>query len=103
MRHESKQPEIRKRRYGPLDFGMLMYDILILTVFHAHYLTTQQNVFWKLNHADPYAALSFGCLHTFPGGLFQHLWKRIKDFLDTQSTRNERAAIDEMYVPYVFS
>jgi hypothetical protein len=57
-----------------------------------------QNVFWRIGNSDPYAALSFDRLNTFPGGLFRHhLWGYIKTHTGAL-TREERGGIDEMYV-----
>ena len=70
---------------------------IALTIF-------SQNVFWKIANSDPHAALSFDRLHTFPGGLFRHIWDRVKPLVEEDLTREERAGIDEMYViPYVLS
>ena len=56
-----------------------------------------QNVFWKINNSDPYAALSFDRLHTFPGGLFRHLYNRVKDRVEALG-RETRAEVDNLYV-----
>jgi len=60
-----------------------------------------QNVFWKINNSDPYVALSFDRLHTFPGGLFwHHLWGRVKTHVEVLG-RDVCAGIDKMYAPFL--
>ena len=76
-----------------------MYDLLLLLLYSTN---PPQNVFWRIQNSDPYAALSFDRLHTFPGGIFRkHLWGRLTKYVQTL-TREERAGIDNMYVPYYF-
>jgi hypothetical protein len=61
-----------------------------------------QNVFWKFNNSDPYQALSFDRLHTFPGGLFRgHLWKYLQAYVEALG-RAAAADINNMYVSYSF-
>jgi len=44
--------------------------------------TLLQNVFWKLNNTDVYAAVSWDRLHAYHGGLFSdHLWVRFKEIV----------------------
>ena len=44
--------------------------------------TLLQNVFWKLDNSDVYAALSWDRLHAYHGGLFSdHLWVRFKEIV----------------------
>ena len=41
-------------------------------------------MFWKIANSDPYEALSFDRLHTFPSGLFrQHLWITLQTYVDS--------------------
>ena len=56
-----------------------------------------KNIFWKIGNSDPHTTLSFDRLHTFPGGLFRHLWDHIQEYVD-QLDREVRGSIDEMYV-----
>lgn len=71
------------------------YSVNILYHYQQYFF---QNVFWKINNSDPYSALSFDRLHTFPGGLFrQHLWGHVKVH-SLELPRQERGEIDNMYV-----
>ena len=66
-------------------------------------LTTPKNVFWKINNSDPYGALSFDRLHTFPGGLFRHhLWERLQTRIKALG-REASVVVDEMYVRSLIS
>jgi hypothetical protein len=56
-----------------------------------------KNVFWKIGNSDPHATLSFDRLHTFPGGLFRHLWDHIQEYVELLD-REARGSINEMYV-----
>lgn len=60
-------------------------------------LMMSKNVFWRIWNSDPHAALSFDRLHTFPGGIFCHLWDHVQSLLK-DSSRKTRAQIDKTYV-----
>lgn len=71
--------------------------------YHLHVMLSPtlslKNVFWKIGNSDPHAALSFDRLHTFPGGLFRHLWDHIQAHVN-QLDRGVHGIIDKTYIFY---
>ena len=66
--------------------GLRDVDVFVILSFvpHTCLRCLQQNVFWKIRHSDPYMALSFDRLHTFPGGIFRHhLWPRLQKYIES--------------------
>lgn len=65
--------------YGLRDIEVGSLKILIGFSFK---LSLLQNVFWKLDKTDVYAAISWDRLHAYHGGLFSdHLWVRFKEII----------------------
>src|SRR6266700_3806958 len=59
-----------------------------------------QNVFWKLDNTDVYAALSWDRLHAYHGGLFSdHLWVRFKEII----TALGRSSCEKFDIQYVLN
>lgn len=79
-----------------------MFDFFLIC-FLPLLTTSQQNVFWKIGHSDPHAALSFDRLHTFPGGIFHHhLWPRLQSYIESLG-REAGVVINATCVPlFVF-
>ena len=63
----------------------------------------QQNVFWKIANSDPYAALSFDRLHTFPSGLFRHhLWPKLQAHVEALGREASVAVVARFAPPFLF-
>jgi hypothetical protein len=91
QRRPPKGKWLERRRRTPCYF---IHILLFL-------ITPGQNIFWKIN-CDPYTALSFDRLHTFPGGMFKHLWAHAKDKIEALD-RSEHANIDAMCVLFPYN
>ena len=66
---------LRNVEVGPL-------KILIGFSFKLGIWSLLQNVFWKFDKTDVYAAVSWDRLHAYHGGLFSdHLWVRFKEIV----------------------
>ena len=88
-----KEAILKKAGLRDIDVGPHFYHLRVML----SPTLPLKNVFWKIGNSDPYAALSFDRLHTFPGGLFRHLWDHIQVRVN-QLDRGARSSIDKMYI-----
>jgi hypothetical protein len=104
VRAANQERQAKKREAILQPAGLRGVEVFFFTIASILYDTDDlsQNVFWKFGNSDPYQALSFDRLHTFPGGLFRaHLWKYLQAYVG-ELGRAAATDINNMCVFYSF-
>jgi hypothetical protein len=84
--------------------GLRDVDVFVIFLFvrHPYLWYPRQNVFWKIANSDPYGALSFDRLHTFPGDIFRHhLWPRLQRLVESLG-REASVMVNALCVSLIF-